>query len=73
MMALNNIYLKKRLFKFLSEYPVLKEPTLPSSFSRKYFRLIKKVCNENVGIFGKKAQKCGTYTTSPLTTLFEVI
>ena len=46
----SNIYFKVKLHKFLTKFPVFKNP---SSYFKNNFKLLKKFYQENVGIFGR--------------------
>ena len=48
----SNIYFKIRLFKFLCEFPVLKNSTLTPSYFKSNLKQIKKVSKSNADIFG---------------------
>lgn len=46
----SNIYFKVKLHKFLTKFPVFKNQ---SSYFKNNFKLLKKIYQENVGIFGR--------------------
>ena len=48
----SNIYFKFRLYKFLNPY--LADSALALNYFETYFKLIKKVCMDNAGLFGKE-------------------
>ena len=50
----SNIYFKMRLYKFLCKFPALRNSTHTPSYFKNNFKIIKKVCNANVDIFGEK-------------------
>ena len=50
----SNIYFKIRLHKFLCKFPVLKKSILTPSYFKSNFKIIRKVCNSNAGVFGER-------------------
>ena len=50
----SNLYFKRRLYKFLCKFPALRNSTLTPSYFKNNFKIIKKVCQANADIFGKK-------------------
>ena len=50
----SHVYCKLWLYKFLPKYVVLKKYTLASHYFKANFKLIKKVCMDNLDLFGKK-------------------
>ena len=50
----STIYFKMNLYKFFSKYPVVKSPTLPPNYFKNTFKMIMKVLQEHVDLFGKK-------------------
>ena len=50
----SNIYFKITLYKFLCKFPAPRYLTLTSSYFKNIFKMIKKVCKANAGVFGEK-------------------
>ena len=53
-LSYSTIYFKMSLYKFLSKHPVVKNITVSCNYFKNNFRILMKVCRENVDLFGEK-------------------